>query len=196
MGPDWRPMPPRPLLLALILPAFALAACTLAAPQGEGTANPLATEEIGVTALPAPGAAAPEASAATEAQSPAAAPAETPARPPARPPAGPPAGSPDDGDTAPAGGAPPEAVPEAPPPPPLSAAAAACAARGGQYASAPSGGNVCVTRTRDGGKACTRATQCEGLCLARSGSCAPIAPVFGCNEILQDDGSRVTLCLD
>ena len=32
--------------------------------------------------------------------------------------------------------------------------------------------------------------------LARSGTCAPITPMFGCNDILQDDGREVTLCLD
>jgi hypothetical protein len=46
------------------------------------------------------------------------------------------------------------------------------------------------------GKACTRQSQCEGYCLARSGTCAPITPMFGCNDILQDDGREVTLCLD
>jgi hypothetical protein len=55
---------------------------------------------------------------------------------------------------------------------------------------------ACVTLTRDGGKACTRQSQCEGYCLARSGTCAPITPMFGCNDILQDDGREVTLCLD
>ena len=58
------------------------------------------------------------------------------------------------------------------------------------------GARICVYQTRDGGKACTKGTQCQGQCLARSGSCSPITPLFGCNEILDDDGRRVTLCID
>lgn len=54
---------------------------------------------------------------------------------------------------------------------------------------------TCVNPTRDAGKACRRGSDCEGLCLARSFTCAPYDPLFGCNEILQDDGSRVTYCL-
>ena len=34
------------------------------------------------------------------------------------------------------------------------------------------------------GKASARA-----LCLARSQTCAPFKPLFGCNEILQDNGA-------
>ena len=58
------------------------------------------------------------------------------------------------------------------------------------------GARICVYQTRDGGKACTKGTQCQGQCLARSGSCSPITPLFGCNEILDDDGRRVTLCIN
>ncbi len=54
----------------------------------------------------------------------------------------------------------------------------------------------CVTPTRDGGKSCRSESQCEGQCLARSKTCAPYDPLWGCNEVLQKDGSRVTLCLD
>ncbi|MBD3765388.1 MAG: hypothetical protein IE927_11870, partial [Rhodobacterales bacterium] len=55
---------------------------------------------------------------------------------------------------------------------------------------------TCVRPTRDAGRACTRQTQCQGYCLARSGTCAPFAPLFGCHDVLQADGRRVTLCLD
>lgn len=55
---------------------------------------------------------------------------------------------------------------------------------------------ICVFKTRDAGKQCTRESQCEGVCLARSGTCSPIKPLIGCNEILQDNGARVTLCID
>lgn len=59
-----------------------------------------------------------------------------------------------------------------------------------------SGASACIKLTRDSGKRCTAGGDCEGECLARSGTCAPYTPLFGCNEILQDNGSRVTLCLD
>jgi hypothetical protein len=91
----------------------------------------------------------------------------------------------------------PEATVEVAPAPPASPEEARCLKTGGTWASAgQSGAKACVTLTRDGGKACTRQSQCEGYCLARSGTCAPITPMFGCNDILQDDGREVTLCLD
>ncbi len=93
----------------------------------------------------------------------------------------------------------------APPPPevpveaarPASPEAMKCVNHGGTWASAgKSGAKACVKRTRDAGKACTKESQCEGYCLARSRSCAPIKPMFGCTDILQADGREVTLCLD
>lgn len=80
---------------------------------------------------------------------------------------------------------------------PSSPEEAKCLKSGGVWATAGKGSAMaCVKPTRDAGKACTKQSQCEGFCLARSGTCAPITPMFGCNDILQDDGRRVTLCLD
>jgi hypothetical protein len=79
----------------------------------------------------------------------------------------------------------------------LSPEAVKCAKSGGTWAGVgKSGAQACVTQTRDAGKSCRKQTQCEGLCLARSGTCAPITPLFGCNDIFQADGRRVTLCID
>lgn len=192
------------LLLPLALP-LVLAACTLALPGGEAAGpgeSPLASEAIEVTALPVPGAA----PTAEEAPAPAGA-ADAPGPGPAAEATGEATGEAAAApiDEAAAEGAAgegaagePGAAEAAPAPPPelLSLEAAACERRGGQYANTPSGGNFCVRRTRDAGKACSRQSQCESLCLARSRSCAPITPVFGCNDIFQDDGRRVTLCLD
>lgn len=73
----------------------------------------------------------------------------------------------------------------------------ACVKKGGQWAVAgKAGGMSCVRRMRDAGKSCRKKSDCEGDCLARSNTCAPIAPLFGCNEILQDNGAMVTLCID
>jgi hypothetical protein len=55
---------------------------------------------------------------------------------------------------------------------------------------------ICQFTTRDGGKRCTRESQCEGLCLARSGTCAPVEPLMGCHDILQDNGTRATQCIE
>lgn len=92
-----------------------------------------------------------------------------------------------------------EAAPAEPkaPPVPQSPEEAKCLKTGGVWATAGKGdAKSCVKATRDAGRACTKETQCEGLCLARSGTCAPVKPLFGCNEIFEADGRRVTLCLD
>jgi hypothetical protein len=91
-----------------------------------------------------------------------------------------------------------EEVAAPPPPPPLkSASQIACEKKGGRFAKAGNSTTfVCVRETRDGGKSCRRETDCEGLCLARSRSCSPITPVLGCQEILTQDGARVTQCVE
>lgn len=73
----------------------------------------------------------------------------------------------------------------------------ACIKRGGTWRSTgKSGGEACFTVTKDAGKSCKKESDCDGYCLARSRSCAPFKPMFGCNEILQDNGVMVTLCID
>jgi hypothetical protein len=76
-------------------------------------------------------------------------------------------------------------------------AALACLKQGGRYL--PIGSSIsraCVTPTRDGGDRCESGKTCDGECLARSLTCAPVTPLFGCNEIIQEDGRRVTLCIE
>lgn len=73
----------------------------------------------------------------------------------------------------------------------------ACLKTGGQWAVAgKAGGMTCVRTLRDAGKSCRKKSDCEGDCLARSNTCSPISPLFGCNDILQDNGVMVTLCID
>ncbi len=80
---------------------------------------------------------------------------------------------------------------------PKSAGQLACEKKKGKWISvANTSLRTCVKVTRDSGKQCIRASQCESTCLARSGTCAPFKPLLGCNEILQNDGSRVTLCVE
>lgn len=72
-----------------------------------------------------------------------------------------------------------------------------CMKKGGRWAQAgKSGAKTCIKLTKDGGKQCNSESDCEGYCLARSGTCAPAIPMFGCNDILQDNGVQVTLCID
>jgi hypothetical protein len=79
----------------------------------------------------------------------------------------------------------------------LTPEAIACQRRGGVWSKIGEGNaRACVKRTRDSGKQCEADRDCQGQCLARSGTCAPVDPLFGCNDVLQDDGRRMTLCLN
>lgn len=76
-------------------------------------------------------------------------------------------------------------------------AEAECTERGGRWGQGGlAGGFVCYETTRDANQICTSGDQCEGVCLARSGTCSPVKPLFGCNEILTALGGRATLCVD
>lgn len=97
--------------------------------------------------------------------------------------------------TAQAEPAPPPPPPELPPPV-LSPEEQACSDKGGLWGAVGAGGSACMTPTKDGGKQCRKESDCDGYCLARSGTCAPYTPMFGCNDIVQDNGVVVTLCLD
>lgn len=72
-----------------------------------------------------------------------------------------------------------------------------CLARGGKYLVAGLAGlKVCFETPKDAGKSCRKSIDCDSQCLARSKSCAPVTPLFGCNPILDSSGREVTLCLD
>jgi hypothetical protein len=92
-----------------------------------------------------------------------------------------------------------EPAPQAsePAPGPDSPEALACLADGGQWSPAgETGAYFCVLPTKDGGQQCTKESDCEGQCLARSGTCAPFRPLFGCNEVLDKAGRAIMLCID
>lgn len=79
----------------------------------------------------------------------------------------------------------------------LAAERAACEARGGRFAAAGMAGRlVCFVTPPDAGRPCSRAADCSVACLARSRTCAPVTPLFGCHEVVQADGAVATLCLD
>lgn len=164
-----------------LVAALLLAGCQLSLPGRGGEAAPplagaVAGDVIETSVLPEPGAAA--------------------AQPEAVAPAAPaPEAVPE-----PAPEAAPEPAPEAAPaiPPALAAAAAACARTGGRLGPRGAGNAsyACFSTPRDAGKSCNKAGDCSSACLARSLTCAPLQPLFGCHEVLTDRGQRVTQCLE
>ncbi len=74
---------------------------------------------------------------------------------------------------------------------------ASCLKRGGRFGGGAGEGTfICYETTRDGNKSCRAADDCEGVCLARSRSCAPIKPLLGCNEVLGVNGATSTVCVE
>lgn len=55
---------------------------------------------------------------------------------------------------------------------------------------------LCFLPEPDAGKACTRKTDCAGLCLADTQTCSPVSPMFGCFEFLDETGQKVGICID
>lgn len=55
---------------------------------------------------------------------------------------------------------------------------------------------VCFRHEPDAGKACTRKSDCSGLCLAETNTCSKVTPMFGCFEFLDETGQKVGICID
>ena len=55
---------------------------------------------------------------------------------------------------------------------------------------------TCIGRPRDAGKICSKESDCQSACLARSRTCAPVLPLRGCNEILTESGLAVMQCVE
>jgi type IV secretory pathway VirB10-like protein len=88
------------------------------------------------------------------------------------------------------------AVPEADAEQPKSEAQLKCERRRGIWtAVAGTSARTCVTRTRDAGKSCDKQSDCDSECLARSRTCAPLKPLIGCNDVLQENGVETQLCV-
>lgn len=70
-----------------------------------------------------------------------------------------------------------------------------CTSAGGRLARRGSTDALsCFIQPRDAGKPCSRKSDCQGECLARSGTCSPVIPLLGCHEVLLNSGLRVTEC--
>ena len=73
----------------------------------------------------------------------------------------------------------------------------ACLKEGGQFLRLGKANTFfCEVTPRDAGQSCSRASDCESACLARSRTCAPVKPLFGCNEVLTESGEAARLCVD
>lgn len=80
---------------------------------------------------------------------------------------------------------------------PMSPDQAACIQSGGRWGAAgTSGAQTCFRPASDAGKSCSIQSDCSTQCLARSRSCAPFWPIFGCTEVVQNNGAVVRLCLE
>lgn len=74
---------------------------------------------------------------------------------------------------------------------------AACEDDGGRWGKVPGRDSfTCFRITSDANKPCSSERDCEGVCLARSRTCAPQIPFFGCHEVLSSSGVRQTLCTE
>lgn len=57
-------------------------------------------------------------------------------------------------------------------------------------------GPTCAKPTLDAGKACTKASDCTGACLGETMTCSTMTPMFGCYEVVMEDGQKAGLCMD
>lgn len=55
---------------------------------------------------------------------------------------------------------------------------------------------TCIGKPRDAGKICSKESDCQSACLARSHTCAPVLPLLGCNEVLTESGLAVMQCVE
>ena len=70
-----------------------------------------------------------------------------------------------------------------------------CAKDGGRWGAIPgNASSTCFQNAPDAHESCTRESDCASLCLARSRTCAPTVPFFGCHEVLSSSGVPQTRC--
>lgn len=53
----------------------------------------------------------------------------------------------------------------------------------------------CFPNYSDGGKSCKRESDCQGMCMADTRTCATTFS-YGCLSYLNDDGKAVEMCID
>jgi hypothetical protein len=73
----------------------------------------------------------------------------------------------------------------------------ACEASGGRWGRKPNGiVFTCIRALSDANTQCSRETDCEGFCLARSRTCSPFEPLYGCHQVLSPSGFPQTVCVE
>jgi len=73
----------------------------------------------------------------------------------------------------------------------------ACEADDGRWGTAANGALfVCYRNQPDANQSCRVESDCAGFCLARSRTCSPIDPFYGCHQVLSKDGFPQTLCVE
>lgn len=71
----------------------------------------------------------------------------------------------------------------------------ACEAENGRWGTATSRETfICYKDLPDANQPCSTSRDCAGLCFARSRTCTPVEPLFGCHQILSQDGLMQTVC--
>lgn len=74
---------------------------------------------------------------------------------------------------------------------------AACEADGGRWSPAANKTLfVCYRNLPDANQPCRAETDCAGFCLARSRTCSPIEPLYGCHQVLSGAGLPQTVCVE
>jgi len=74
---------------------------------------------------------------------------------------------------------------------------AECTERGGRFGQGGLTGTfVCYEITPDANKSCSAASDCDGVCLARSRTCSPVKPLTGCQDVLSNSGRMTTVCIN
>ena len=72
-----------------------------------------------------------------------------------------------------------------------------CERRGGRWGPAANKTSfACYLTLPDANKTCETGRDCQGLCLARSRTCSPITPFYGCHEVISRAGLPQTVCLE
>lgn len=73
----------------------------------------------------------------------------------------------------------------------------ACERKGGRWGPAKVDGFfVCYRDFSDANEPCQTSDQCQGQCLARSRTCTPVSPLYGCYEVISSGGFRQTVCVE
>ena len=73
----------------------------------------------------------------------------------------------------------------------------ACERRGGRWGTAANRVSfVCYRTLSDANQSCRTERDCQGFCLARSRTCSPVEPFYGCHQVISQSGLLQTVCIE